>query len=456
MISHTSIPTSREIGSWAVITLATLLVAACGENNSQANLPGTDATIGTDMAATEDVAVPDTKPVPVDPVPPSPGDLLIEEFYYSGAAPNGGTDHYFSDQFIELVNAAVVPLDVSGVMVGNVYGSAGAINPGMQPNSFAAIYPESIVFSSLWRIPEGTHLEPGKSLVIAHDGTNHRPFSTVELSSADFETYVTSGKDDDHPTVPNMESVVYNGGYDWLITVFGPSVAVIAAGTELASEMGAFGESLPVAPASSVLDAIETLMDGNSEAFKRLPASVDAGFAWVSGPYVGESLHRIETTDGWQDTNDSSADFVVGAPDPGKAPVPAGVFGEPHVELGTGLFTFESLTDGDSVELVAGIQGGWHVDASVRLEGFGPGGILLLYEAVDMTGKLISYQTQALLSDKGVLVDGDGWIRIGDRVVMDIEDPSEVVNQEVFVRVTAELGGQTWSDERRIIIVDEI
>ena len=38
---------------------------------------------------------------------------------------------------------------------------------------------------------------------------------------------------------------------------------------------------------------------------------------------------------------------------------------------------------------------------------------------------------------------------------MDINDPSEVVNQEIIVRVTAELEGQTWSDERRIIVVDE-
>ena len=81
---------------------------------------------------------------------------------------------------------------------------------------------------------------------------------------------------------------------------------------------------------------------------------------------------------------------------------------------------------------------------------------MLLYEAVDMTGQLISYQTQALLSEKGVLEDGDGWIRIGDRVVMDISDPSDVVNQEIIVRVTAELEGQTWSDERRLVVVDKL
>ena len=131
------------------------------------------------------------------------------------------------------------------------------------------------------------------------------------------------------------------------------------------------------------------------------------------------------------------------------------MFGEPNLELGTGLLAFKTLAEGDSLELVAGIQGGWHVDASVRLEGFGPAGILLLYEAVDLNGQLVSFQTQALLSEKGVLEDNDGWVRIGDRVVLDIDDPSEVVNQELIVRVTAELEGQTWSDERRIVVIDE-
>jgi len=115
---------------------------------------------------------------------------------------------------------------------------------------------------------------------------------------------------------------------------------------------------------------------------------------------------------------------------------------------------FEALSDGESVELVAGIQGGWHIDASVRIEGFGPSGILLTYEALSTDAQPVSFVTQALLSHKGVLEDGDGWMRVGDRVVLDISDPSEVVNQEIIVRVTAELGGQTWSDERRILVVD--
>ena len=67
---------------------------------------------------------------------PLQGELLISQLYTSGAAPAGGTDHYYSDQFIELVNGTPDPLDLSGIRVADVFGSAGRINPGMAPDSF--------------------------------------------------------------------------------------------------------------------------------------------------------------------------------------------------------------------------------------------------------------------------------------------------------------------------------
>ena len=62
---------------------------------------------------------------------------------------------------------------------------------------------------------------------------------------------------------------------------------VLAADTSLGTESGEFGESLATAPVESVLDAVEALMDADSMPFKRLPESVDAGFAYVSDTYVG-------------------------------------------------------------------------------------------------------------------------------------------------------------------------
>lgn len=399
---------------------------------------------------------PETSPTEqVDPVPPMPGDLLIEELYYSGAPPEGGADHYFSDQFVELVNASDVPLDLSGVRMGDAYGAAGPINPGTTPDSYVADRPQVVVLSSVWRIPDGTRLDPGETLVLAHDGTNHRPFSSVDLSGAAFETFVEgSPQDDDHLTVDNLEQVVFNGGYDWLVPVFGASIAILDAETELGTQDGPLGE-LATIPKSAVLDGVDALMDADSGDFKRLPDSVDSGFAWVSGTYVGESLHRRRAGDSWQDTDDSGADFVVGPPDPGRPPDPDGVFGDAWIELGTGTTGFETLSDGDPVELVAGIQGGWHVDVAVQFGGFGPAGIQLLYSAVDGDGQPVSFVTPALLSEAGLLDGGEeAWVRVGDRVVLDIQSQDEVVGEEIVLRVTAELADQIWSDERRVLVVD--
>ena len=368
-----------------------------------------------------------------------------------GAAPTTTS----ADQFIELVNAADHPLDLSGVMLGNAYGTAGPINPGTTPDSFRDSHPDQVVLSSLWRLPAAVRLEPGERLVIAHDGTNHRPFSTIDLSGASFETFVaSSGGDDDHPTVDNLEPVVFNGGFDWLITVFGPSVVVLAADAALGSETSPIGQ-LATAPTASVLDGIETLMDASAGAFKRLPDSIDRGHAFVSGTYVGESLHRRVVDGVFQDTGDAAADFVVGPPEPSIALASQGVFGDPWIELGTGRAAFEPLSDGSSVELVAGIQGGWHLDASLRFGGFGPDGIELVYEALDASAQPISFVTHAALSQSSVLPDGDGWLRPGDRIVLDIADPTQVVGTTAVMRVTAALDGQTWSDERSVVIVDQ-
>ncbi len=408
-------------------------------------------------ACTGETAVSDTADAPSAPLEaraPSVGELLISQLYASGAAPAGGTDHYFSDQFIELVNAANVPLDLSGIRIANVHGMAGAFNPGSAPDSFREERPDEVVMSTVWRVPDGTELAPNNALLIAQDGANHRPFSTIDLSSASFEAYVEqSERDEDSPTVANLESVVYNGGYDWLMTVFGPSVVIVDATSELGEADGYFGP-LPTVDATAVIDGIDTLMDADSEAFKRLPDAIDAGFTWHDGPYTGTALHRVRDGDAWQDTNNSTADFERGIPTPTLATGTESVFGDPWVELGTGTTQWESLDDGDTVAIVYGPQGGWHIDATLRFGGFGPGGISIAYEDVGTDAERISFVTQAELVEFNVLEADEGWVRVGDRIVLDIGDPSEVVGREAILRVTAALGDQTWSDERRVQIVD--
>ncbi len=404
-------------------------------------------------ACAEPAEVPDEPEIPMRL--PAVGELLVSQLYTTGAVPAGGTDHYFSDQFIELVNAADAPLDLSGVRVADVHGAAGEINPGMEPDSFVESRPDEVVMSSVWRLPAGVRLEPGEHLVIAHDGANHRPFSELDLSSANFEAYVEdSGGDQDNPTVANLESVAFNGGYDWLMTVFGPSVVVLDAETELDEQEGPFGP-LPVVSVDGVLDGVDTLMDADSGAFKRLPDVVDSGFAWTEGPYTATALHRRQTDGAWQDTDDSSADFEGGSPDPARPVSDDGVFGDPWLELGTGALAWQALAEGDPIELVAGSQGGWHLDASVWFGGFGPGGVRLVYEAVDTEAQSVSFVTQAGLVVQNVLAAEGGWQRVGDRIVLDIEDASEVVGEDLVLRVTASVGEQTFSDERLVTVVDE-
>ncbi len=381
------------------------------------------------------------------------GDLLISQLYTTGAAPSGGTDHYFSDQFIELVNTTEDPLDLSGLRVADVYGAAGEINTGMLPDSFRNEQPDNVVMSTVWRIPDGARVEPGGTVVIAHDGTNHRPFSEVDLSAAAFESYVAdSERDDDHPTVPNLESVVYNGGFDWLITVFGPSVVLLDADTPLSEVRALRSGVLPTAPLDAVLDGVDTLMDAESEAFKRLPDAVDAGFAWADGPYTGVALHRRQTNGVWQDTNNSSDDFERDVPQPTQTVSSGNVTGTPRITLGTGTTSFDGLSDGDTVELVAGIQGGWHIDLAVQGEGVDPSGVTLVYDAVRSDGERVSFITQATLQEGSVLDADPGWLRVGDRVVLDIDDPNDVVGETVIVRVTATLDQASWSDERSVQI----
>ena len=254
---------------------------------------------------------------PVGPI----GNLLIEEVYYSGAVPTSGIDRYYSDQFIELMNTADVPVMVGGLIIGDAPGVSGAINPGDTPGGRFVNDPEYVYLSSAWQIPgepEDVLLQPGESIVIAQDAATHNPYSPVNLLDADYETYVEEyGEDFDDAIVPNLVSLWYTAGYDWLVSVFGPTIVVLSMD---ADELEMAGGSLgPVrAPVSAVVDTMEALMDADSGEYKRLHSTVDSGFIYVSGTYTGESVRRLRDSEGVLiDTNDSGADFeVLSLPDP--------------------------------------------------------------------------------------------------------------------------------------------
>lgn len=435
-----------------------LALLACGGDDA----PGLDTAEASPTAST---APPATAPSgdTGTPAPAAPEAvtaahrLLISQFSYCGAPPAGGTDHYYSDQFVELVNADAVPLIVDGLLVGEVFGVSGAINPGTAPDSYRDARPDEVVLRSVFRVPGPQVLQPGEHLVIAHDGTNHVPFSPIDLSGADWEAFIaTSGSDSDSPTVPNLDRVHFTGGSDWLMTVFGPSVVLLAPGTSLTAVDGGYVD-LKAAPAEAVVDAVEALMDADSGAFKRLPDTVDRGFTHVGGIYVGEAVHRKrDATGGWVDTDDSGADFEVGAPAPviGGGLPPGTASDEVTLALGTGTTAYTPLAPGASVELVAGSQGGWHLDVTVRSTGLPAEGVVLSYDAL-RTGGSVAWPVSAVTSERSVLPTADGWDRVGDRVVLDIPSADAIVGATVDLTLEATLGDQTWTDIVSVVVVDE-
>lgn len=255
------------------------------------------------------------------------GSLLIKEVYYTGSkTASGGT--YFSDQFVEIYNNSTGVIYLDGLCIADLYGNSGLINPNSEATPFKTDAGNSYA-SNVWRIP-GTGnqypLQPGASIVIAQDGVNHKestlnPNSPVDLSNADWETYNQrdDNRDADAPNVPNLEKLYFTGGFDWLLTVFGPGLVIFRTDDFSKLEKVAIPNStLPERikiPNNLVIDAFEGLKDANSVGYKRVPVALDAGFVYAADTYTAESFRRkVATTINGrrvlQDTNNSGNDFI--------------------------------------------------------------------------------------------------------------------------------------------------
>lgn len=257
----------------------------------------------------------------------SVGGLVIKEVYYTASkTANGG--NYFSDQFIEIYNNATDTLFLDGLFIADIFGNSGLINPTSLPTAFNTDK-DNVYASSIWQIP-GTGkqypLAPGKSIVIAQDGVNHKdatlnPNSPVDLSKADWETYNErpDNRDADAPAVPNLVRTYFTGGFDWLLPVFGPSLILFRSDFTKLEQVAIPGAVATIPPRikvpnTAIIDAFEALKDGNSVTYKRLTAAVDAGFVFADDTYNMQSFRRKvgATINGrrvLQDSNNSTSDF---------------------------------------------------------------------------------------------------------------------------------------------------
>ncbi|MEI7830407.1 MAG: DUF4876 domain-containing protein [Prolixibacteraceae bacterium] len=264
------------------------------------------------------------------------GGFILKEIYFAGSkTPDAKT--YYSDQFHEIYNNSNETLYADGLCIGFLEQTPSA--PNVWVNADGSAMTSLPTTFQQWIIP-GTGKEhpvlPGKSIVIAQDGIDHKtdpngnPLSPVNLANADWESYVAaSGKDTDSPGVPNM-TLMYTTSVsmvDWLHSVFGyaeiiyrlpvPWEQFVANPANFKTKPGSTSATqYMMVPVSYVIDGVEIVYPDETKRNKRLPASIDAGYTWIDGgTYCSKSVRRKAKliVDGrviYRDTNNSTNDFL--------------------------------------------------------------------------------------------------------------------------------------------------
>ncbi|MEK7719179.1 MAG: DUF4876 domain-containing protein [Bacteroidota bacterium] len=264
------------------------------------------------------------------------GGFIFKEIYFAGSkTPDAKT--YYSDQFHEIYNNSNETLYADGLCISVLEQTA--VNPNVWVNADGTIMDKLPCTFQSWIIP-GTGKEhpvlPGKSIVIAQDGIDHKtdpngnPLSPVNLAKADWETYfVLSGKDTDSPGVPNL-TLMYttiSTVFDWIHAVNGAAVIIYrlpvaweqfaADPANLITKPGSTSATkYLMVPKSYVIDAVEIVNADETKRYKRLPVELDAGYTYLdAGSYSSKSIRRkakliVEGRVIYKDTNNSTADFL--------------------------------------------------------------------------------------------------------------------------------------------------
>lgn len=273
------------------------------------------------------------------------GDLVIKEVYSLGAA-NDGYAIMFKDQFFEIFNNSDETQYLDKLYI--AYLSPTKAGQGANDVPLGLPLTSFVYASKILQFPgSGTQypIEPGMGAVVAINAINYKEMKplalTVDNSTAQFDTYAitwlqslgrtgNSYFDVDNPNVPNMNCIylnIQNNGFFNMDDY--ASIALVKAGpvftetikdpTITTSEV--FYMKIPV---SEIIDGVDILAKSSSASFKRLPATIDSGFAYAqengSANYTGKSLRRkvaktlASGRKVLQDSNNSSNDFEVVAP----------------------------------------------------------------------------------------------------------------------------------------------
>jgi len=275
-----------------------------------------------------------------------PGELVMEEIFFTGCLLSNGTtsDGSDGDQYIKITNNTKETLYADGLII-----AFSEEQP--QASSVGAYYeypetPEDLGVNTVYQIPgsgKDVAIEAGKSIVLALAAQNFASENGVgcDLSKADFEFYDESGSeyvtDTDNPDVPNLDcwfksswtiTTLHNRGYEsYAIAIAPKSVDAETFMTDYVWEGTKIfdwnGYHFDIAISDAYLIPNEWVIDGVNcavdEDLYKLPwnASIDAGYTNVttidSDPErYGKSVRRIVKSDGtFTDTNNSTNDFEI-------------------------------------------------------------------------------------------------------------------------------------------------
>lgn len=118
-------------------------------------------------------------------------------------------------------------------------------------------------------------------------------------------------------------------------------------------------------------------------------------------------------------------------------------------ELGTGTWRFEPVADGDTLELVRGAQGGWHLWISARVRNPEPGAPMNLRVTFANMERPplhnISLTPTFDPPNSSGYSNFLGW-------TAQLSDPACAVGELVRIYATYELGGQLLEDEVDVIV----
>ncbi|MCW1960974.1 DUF4876 domain-containing protein [Chryseobacterium viscerum] len=295
------------------------------------------------------------------------GDLVIKQYYYAGSDNKLGAN--FRDQFIEIHNNSDQTIYADGLYLvfleGNINNnpttytlSNGQYDWSKTAGGGSAANTDYVYSNIFIKIPGSGNqypILPGKSIVIAQTAINHKmpfddingtgvaiqePDRTVDLSHADFETYMgdyntSIGKkpfawDIQNIMVPDMlvsywsiasNDLILNVNSMLGLGILRATDAEVASWQKVAAPKAPAGTLFLQIPKNYIIDGID-ITDKEQKVPKDFPADIDASRTFIvntlgqaEGTFSGLSVIRKtkEIINGrvvLQDTNNSANDFV--------------------------------------------------------------------------------------------------------------------------------------------------